>query len=393
MTDSLLRDKLRALPKAELHCHFEGTVPVDLFRELAAKNGVALPPGNPYGDFPEFEEFEQQAASMPRWVFRALGRKYQRAARTAEDLYALAIYEQFLDRFDLVCESIVSADDFSRAAYASLTEAASVANVRYREMFFHPLNHPGVPYRTMVEGLLDGIRAAEQDCGIVTRLIPAINRDFSAAAGRALVDEVLSDRPDEVVGLASDYDEEHLPAFAEAYDVATRNGLPVTAHCGEFSGADSIRECIELLGCRRVDHGYAVVTEPTLMSRAREEGTHFTCILSASVAIHEPNEWPLDPPVDGVAPARVSTPIAGMLGGGLSLSLGSDDPAFDGFGDLGTEYIWAAEALELDFDAMARLSLEALDACWLDESSKGALRKRFLDEIDAVAQLDDSSPG
>ncbi|MEA2330894.1 MAG: hypothetical protein QOH58_1032 [Thermoleophilaceae bacterium] len=374
---------LRRLPKAELHCHLEGAVPAATLLELARKNGVPLPAERPedvYRIALDEQAFLREMESVPSWVLQAFARKYQRPVATTADLYALGQYEAFLERFDAACHSLVDADDFSRAAYDSLVEAADTSNVRYREMLFHPMNHPGVGYRTMVDGLVDGIRAAEADRGIVGRLIPSITRDHAAAAATALVEEILAYRPPEVVGLASDYDEEHIPAFYEAYRMAAKAGLPGTAHAGEYGNAQSVAECIDVLGCRRIDHGYSVVDDPELVARAREQRIHFAAIFSWSVAIHDTAEWPLGPPE--LPPARkVASPVGDMLAAGLSVSLGSDDPAFEGFGDLATEYAWAAGHLDLGRGQMIELCLGAVDAAWLDDTEKAAMRRSFDAEI------------
>ena len=113
---------LRALPKAELHLHLEGSVAEPTVVELARKHGITLP----------FSEID--------------------------DLYKFVDLAQFLGMYDVVCDAMRDADDFRRATYEALERAAD-SGARYVEMFFSPQPHmerSGVPYPRM----LDGIAAA-----------------------------------------------------------------------------------------------------------------------------------------------------------------------------------------------------------------------------------------
>ena len=102
---------LRAVPKVELHCHFEGTVRASTFADLAAEHGVALPTA----DVAKLYDYD-------------------------------TIYE-FLKIFAMVSSTIVERDDFARCAYESLEDGVKLGNLRYREMFFNPTLHTrrGVP--------------------------------------------------------------------------------------------------------------------------------------------------------------------------------------------------------------------------------------------------------
>jgi adenosine deaminase len=379
---------LRRMPKAELHSHFEGSIPAATVMELARKNGLTPPVETAdllYSYVPDRHKFLDQATAIPDWVRRALSQKYQRPMVSDEDMFRVGIYEAFLDRFDFACQSLTSADDYSRAIYSSLLEAANTSNVRYTEKFFHPMNNPAVPYRTILEGLVDGIRAAERDAKIVCRLIPAFNRDHSVAAANQFVDVVLSHRFDEVVGLGSDYDEEHLPGYAQAYRKAAEAGLPGTAHAGENGGPITVQECIDDLGIRRIDHGYRIVEDDELVQRAKSLGVHFTVIMSVTAMLYNSaTDWPL-PAATLDQPAKFKSPIRDMIDKGLSVSIASDDPVFYGMNSLSDEYIHSAYHMDLEASQIVKMDLEALQCSWADPDTKKRIRNEMLGEISVLA--------
>jgi len=324
---------LRGLPKVELHCHLEGSVPADTFLDLSARHGVALPTRDP------------------------------------DHVYDFTSFLGFLDLYYLVCESVRDAADFERAVYDSLARGVRTGNLRYREMFFSPTNHTYVDYPTMVAGLTAGIEAAEADFGVRCRIIADINRRQSPAVALELVETVLAHPSPYVVGIGMDDDEDSGPPelFAEAYALAARGGLKRTAHAGEMGSSINVRTSLEVLGCDRIDHGYAMVLDPSVMALVRDSGVHVTGAWFV-------NNFHAGVFTDGVDPA--STPLAAMIRAGLPVSLNTDDPTMIPT-DLVAEYGNVASALGLDRAAVVQLAANAIDGAWLDDGDKASLRKEL----------------
>ena len=183
----------RHLPKAELHLHLEGSVKPETFAELAAGNGVDLPFS---GD--------------------------------VRDLYGYDDLPAFLTVYGLVCQSIRSPDDFHRVTYEALSSSAA-SGARYVEFFFSPHEHLalGVPYGTMLDGIIAAMHDAETDKAVRSRLIPAHSRELGPTRGLEFLDMVLADRRPEVIGIGLDYDEAPFPPapFQEMFARA-RGGRP-----------------------------------------------------------------------------------------------------------------------------------------------------------------------
>ena len=328
---------LRRIPKAELHCHVEGAVRPQTLAELARKNGVPLPAGDP------------------------------------EDLYRYEDLAGFLSVYGLVCRAVAGREDFARIAYEALEDGVRLGNLRYREMFFNPTLHPGVPYRDVVDGLVEGVRAAESDFGVRCRLIPSVYRQDPVEVAAAMLREVLDHRPEEVIGLGMDGDELRDPPekFAPVYREAGRAGLRLTAHTSHDGPASLITTCLDVLGCERIDHGYHVIDDPDVLRRVRDQGVPFACA-------------PGCPPLCGWPKELSRSPIKVMVDRGLRVTLNSDDPPML-HTDIGTEYVRFCTELGLGPGAARGLCLEAVEAAWLDDADRRALRAEFEREVDALA--------
>ena len=130
---------IAGLPKAELHLHIEGSLEPELMFELARRNRVDIP----------FDSVE--------------------AVRAAYDFSNL---QDFLDIYYAGAEVLRTEEDFHDLALAYFRRAAA-DNVRHAEIFFDPQTHTdrGIPFEVVAEGLLAGMKRAEIELGVTSKLI------------------------------------------------------------------------------------------------------------------------------------------------------------------------------------------------------------------------------
>jgi adenosine deaminase len=332
---------LRRVPKVELHCHFEGTVRPQTFADLARKHGVELPTDD------------------------------------ADRLYDYDSIYEFLKIFGMVSSTLRDQEDFARTAYESIEDGVELGNLKYREMFFNPTLHTrrGVPYKTVVDGLVDGIRAAESDFGVTCRLIADVYRQDAPEVANDMVRDVLEHRRDELIGLGMDGAEAPDPPekFTEAYGLAREGGLRLTAHACEDAPAKNVATCLDVLGCERIDHGYHVLGDEKIVERCRDEGITFTvCPTATAVCYFDPNDL-------------TKHPIRRMADEGLKIMINSDDPPMF-HTDIGKEYVGMVQAAGWGPEKVREFVLNGIDGSWMSDDEKRRMRgdfERELDELDA----------
>jgi adenosine deaminase len=89
--------------------------------------------------------------------------------------------------------------------------------------------------------------------------------------------------------------------------------LRTSVHAGEWGGAKSLTESLDLLRPDRIDHGIAAVEDPHLLARLVEESTPL---------------WvaPTSNRVTGAVPTLEEHPLPRLLDAGVCVAIGADDP-------------------------------------------------------------------
>lgn len=322
-------DYLRALPKAELHCHFVSVMRPERLIALGRRHGVPLPSD----DVVDLLDFDNLA--------------------------------DFLDVFNAAHAVLREPEDFATVAYEGVEDAVRLGGLRYREYFINPGNFPGIPYARLIDSIAAGLRDAERDFGVGFRLIVALNRSHSASAAVELVQLVADTAHPDVVGIGMDdltpEKQEDPLRFAEAYALAGEHGLRRTAHVGETMAASprNVVAAITELHCDRIDHGYRVVDDPEALAIALDSGVPFTC---TPVSTRVLSGWQFEP----------DHRIAQMVRAGLPVSLATDDAVFFQT-DIGREYSEAIPAMGLTLDDARHMALAGFSAAWCSPEQRAAL--------------------
>src|SRR5687768_5469932 len=182
MVPDVPRDRLpallRAMPKAELHIHIEGSLEPELIFALAKRNGVTLP-----------------YASV-------------NALRAA---YAFTDLQSFRDIYYAGASVLLKEEDFFDMAMAYFRRAAA-ANVVHAELFSDPQTHTerGVPIGTVIDGLSRACAVARQELGIGSALILCFLRHLSEEAALETLKAALPYR-DKFIGVGLDSGERGNP--------------------------------------------------------------------------------------------------------------------------------------------------------------------------------------
>ena len=324
---------LRAMPKAELHIHIEGSLEPELIFALAERNGVSIP-----------------YASVE-------------ALRAA---YAFTDLQSFLDIYYAGASVLLKEEDFFDMAMAYFRRAAA-DNVVHAELFFDPQTHTerGVSFETVIKGLTRACETAQRELGVSALLIMCFLRHLSEEAAFATLEESLPWRS-HFIGVGLDSGERGNPPdkFARVFERCRALGLHVVAHAGEEGPPGYIWDALDVLKVERIDHGVRCLEDLRLVLRLAADRVPLTVCPFSNVKLC-------------VFKTLAEHNLATLLQAGLCVTINSDDPAYFG-GYINQNFVETFEALpQLTAEHAYQLALNSIEASFASDPQKTAWKERL----------------
>jgi len=341
----ITRELLRALPKAELHCHLDGSVRPQTLIELGREYGIAMPAWHP----------EALADFM-----------MVRDARHLED---------YLQRFAITLSVLQHADALERVSY-ELVEDAARDGARYIEIRYAPVLNVrhGLSLGEAVEAPLRGIERAQQEFGTLARVIICGLRNLGPDISLELAQLAAVYRSRGVVGFDLAGGELGNPAraHAAAFDYARRHDLALTVHAGEGAGADSVREAVFDCYAERIGHATHLVDDEELTGYVNDHRIALEICLTSNVQTH-------------AVASYEEHPLRTYYDRGMNVVLNTDNRLMSGT-TLTDEYLLAARHLDFSFDELADLALNGFASAFLPWPERHALMETARRDIDRLRQ-------
>jgi aminodeoxyfutalosine deaminase len=315
-----IQEMIRALPKAELHLHLEGTIDAQTLAALANFHGVSAPPA---------------------------------------DLYDYRDFAGFLQAFKQVCGHLRFPQDYHLVTLRML-ERLRRDGVSYAEVYISAgvMLWKGESFPSLFEGIRAGAQEGRAKYGVAVRWILDAVRQFGVEPARRVAEWAAEFKSEGVIGIGIGGDEAAAPPepFAEVYEYARQQGLRLTAHAGETAGPESMRGALDALHAERLGHGVTAERDPELMLRLARERIPVDLCLTSNVRT-------------GAIARLEDHPLRRYFDAGMLVSLSTDDPAiFDT--DLTREYLLAHTHFGFTPEELARLAYNSFQASFLSEEEK-----------------------
>ncbi len=327
-----IEEFIKAIPKAELHVHIEGTFEPELMYKIANRNKIAL----------QFNSVEELKV-----------------------MYDFSNLQSFLDIYYAGANVLVNEQDFYDLTYAYLEKAHS-QNVLHAEIMFDPQAHTsrGIEFKTVINGITRALHDAKNRWGMTSNLILNFLRHLSEEDAFKTLETAL-DYKDLIIAVGLDSSEKGNPPskFQRVFEYALTTGFKTVAHAGEEGPAEYVWEALDLLKVIRIDHGINSLNDEKLVHELVQRKIPLTVCPLSNMKLKVVN-------------GKRKHPLKIMLDKGLLATVNSDDPAYFG-GYVNENFKYVADSLNLSKNDIVKLAKNSFEGSFLEDSAKKEMIKKI----------------
>lgn len=335
---------IRAMPKAELHIHLEGSFDKQTLHLIAEENDVP----------DELKHYQD-------WL-RLLDKPE---------------YDRLEDIARTYCSWLQSPENITRVVY-DLGVALHKQNVRYAEVTVNPTYYMQNPYGfdAFLDALNDGRDRVLRAWGVHMNWIFAIPRDEPRRADEVArwVTSAMGKRGN-ILALGLNGREDAHPAalFERAFHTVEKKLTPRAPHAGELRQAEGILEVIHTLLPNRIYDGWGAADAPDVLKLLVERGISLGVSMARSLCY-------------GQLATYAQYPLRDLVDADVTITLGSDMPSFLKT-SLNDQYLAAVEHCGLELSELEDIALNAVRTSFLSEDHKTNLMTQFRAEYAALRDI------
>ena len=250
---------IQALPKAELHCHLDGSLRISTILDLAVKENISLPEDNEVG-LKNILIVKDRVESL----------------------------EEYLKMFKITLSVMQTPESLERCSY-ELIEDVYRENVRYIEIRYSPILHieNGMTMEEAVEAVQRGLTRGQKEFGVRSGIIICGIRDISPEISLQLAEITVQYKDKGVIGFDLAGAEENFPAkkHREAFYLIQNNNINATIHAGEAFGPSSIHQAIHYCSANRIGHGTKLHEDIDLMNYVNDHRIALEICLTSNIQV------------------------------------------------------------------------------------------------------------
>ncbi|HFH9837626.1 TPA: adenosine deaminase [Streptococcus suis] len=322
------QEQLFQLAKVELHCHLDGSLPLSTIRKLAKMANIPLP-----SDDVKLRDL----VTVPGRVDSLM---------------------DYLKTFDFVRPLLQTKEALKLAAYDVAKEVAK-ENVFYIEIRFAPelSMDEGLSAKEVVEAVLEGLKAAQDDVGIIAKGIVCGMKQSDSELNQAIFSEVGDLAYKGLVGFDFAGNEVDYPTemLADSIERTQKIGLPMTLHAGECGCVANVAYALQL-GIKRIGHGTALAHNDNIIAELVRQGATIEMCLTSNLQTC-------------ASPSLEDFPYQELYQAGAKITINTDNRTVSDT-NLTKEYGLFVKCFATTFDDFYRFNRNAIEASFSSSEEK-----------------------